>query len=63
MRKKRPDSTLTTTQVARILGVTPKTLYRMLKDGRVAEPPRNPENNYRLWSVYEIPRLQEELSR
>ncbi|MGC4053276.1 MAG: helix-turn-helix domain-containing protein [Paludibaculum sp.] len=63
MAKKRLDSTLTTTQVARILGVTPKTLYRMLKDGRVTEPARNPDNNYRQWSPYEIQRLQEELSR
>jgi excisionase family DNA binding protein len=63
MRKKRQDSTLTTTQVARILGVTPKTLYRMLKDGRIAEPARNPSNNYRIWSAYEIQRLQEEFSR
>jgi DNA-binding transcriptional MerR regulator len=63
MRKKRQESTLTTTQVARILGVTPKTLYRMLKDGRIAEPARNPSNNYRVWSAYEIQRLQEEFSR
>ena len=63
MRKKRQESTLTTTQVARILGVTPKTLYRMLKDGRIAEPARNPSNNYRVWSPYEIQRLQEEFSR
>ncbi len=63
MRKKRQESTLTTTQVARILGVTPKTLYRMLKDGRITEPARNPSNNYRVWSAYEIQRLQEEFSR
>jgi len=53
---------LTTAQVARVLGVTTKTLYRMLKDGRAPEPARNLENNYRVWAPYEVQQLQEELS-
>ena len=60
---KRTARLLTTTQVARVLGITKKTLYRMLQDGRVPEPPRNPDNNYRIWLPYEVERLREVLSR
>ncbi|HSL02389.1 MAG TPA: helix-turn-helix domain-containing protein [Nitrospiraceae bacterium] len=62
MRRKRPSGMLSTAQVARVLGVTTKTLYRMLKDGRAPEPPRNVENNYRVWAPNEVQQLQEELS-
>ncbi len=60
---KRTASLLTTNQVARILGVGKKTLYRMLQDGRVPEPPRNPVNNYRIWDSSEVERLREALNR
>jgi predicted DNA-binding transcriptional regulator AlpA len=63
MRRKRPDDTLTTAQVARILGVTTKTLYRMLGAGRIPEPGRNPSNNYRVWRRYDVEQVQEELSK
>lgn len=63
MRRKRPNDTLTTAQVARVLGVTTKTLYRMLKDGRVPEPRRDASNNYRIWQPNEVQQLMEELSR
>ena len=58
MRRKRSTLTLTTVQVARLLGVTPKTLYRMLSDGRVPEPPRNPDNNYRIWVPQQIEEIR-----
>jgi excisionase family DNA binding protein len=41
-------------QVAKILGVSSRTLYRMLADGRIQEPMRNPENRYRLWTEVDI---------
>lgn len=63
MRRKRPNDTLTTAQVARVLGVTTKTLYRMLKDGRVPEPRRDVANNYRIWQPNDVQQLLEELSR
>ena len=43
MQRKRSAHNLTTAQVARLLGVTKKTLYRMLQDGRIPEPVRNPD--------------------
>ena len=63
MRRKRSAQSLTTAQVARLLGVTTKTLYRMLQDGRVPEPSRNPENNYRIWVPQQIEAMREELAR
>ena len=63
MRRKRSACNLTTTQVARLLGVTTKTLYRMLRDGRVPEPVRNPDNNYRIWIPQQIEAIRQELSK
>jgi predicted DNA-binding transcriptional regulator AlpA len=54
---------LSTVQVARVLGVTKKTLYRMLKDGRVPEPARNSKNNYRVWAAQEIESIREGLGK
>jgi predicted DNA-binding transcriptional regulator AlpA len=63
MRRKRSAQNLTTAQVARLLGVTTKTLYRMLHDGRVPEPYRNPDNNYRVWVPQQIEAIREEMTR
>jgi predicted DNA-binding transcriptional regulator AlpA len=63
MRRKRSAQSLNTTQVARILGVTKKTLYRMLQDGRVPEPARNPENNYRIWVPQQVEAIREEFGK
>jgi DNA-binding transcriptional MerR regulator len=45
---------LTTEQVAKILGVSKRTLKTWLQIGKVPEPPRNPENNYRIWSLNDV---------
>jgi DNA-binding transcriptional MerR regulator len=50
-------------QVARILGVTPRTLYRMLAAGRISEPLRNPENRYRLWTDLDLQGIREALQK
>jgi excisionase family DNA binding protein len=50
-------------QVAKILGISSRTLYRMLADGRIAEPMRNPENRYRLWTEVDIQSIREALGR
>ena len=63
MQRKRSAQNLTTAQVARLLGVTKKTLYRMLQDGRIPEPVRNPENNYRLWIPQQIEAIRQELAK
>ena len=43
-----------TTEVASILGISPRTLFRKLKSGAFPEPKRNPMNNYRVWTISEI---------
>lgn len=50
-------------QVAKILGISPRTLYRMLVDGRIAEPMRNPENRYRVWTEVDIQNIREALGK
>ena len=49
---------LTTRQVAKMLGVSINTVYRWLKAEKIAEPYRNPENNYRLWTVEDLQQMQ-----
>jgi predicted DNA-binding transcriptional regulator AlpA len=63
MRRKRSAQSLTTAQVARVLGLTKKTLYRMLQDGRIPEPVRNPHNNYRVWIPQEIEAIRQEMAK
>ena len=50
---------LTTRQVASTLGVSLNTIYRWLKAERIPEPYRNPENNYRLWTVEDLARIRQ----
>ena len=54
MRKRDRNGLYRSSQVAKILGVTPRTLYRMLGDGRIQEPMRNPDNQYRLWTEVDL---------
>jgi len=63
MRTKRTAIHLTTTQVARVLGIATKTLYRMLQDGRITEPARNPDNNYRIWSSQHIEAIRQDIRK
>jgi excisionase family DNA binding protein len=64
MPRKRDRSGLyRSSQVAKILGVTPRTLYRMLADGRIQEPMRNPENQYRLWTEVDLQAIREVLNK
>lgn len=50
---------LTTSEVARILGISQRTLFRKLKDHTLPEPARNANNQYRQWRPDEIPQLVE----
>jgi excisionase family DNA binding protein len=43
----------TTAQVARIIGITKKTLYTWLKKGKIPEPDRD-YRNYRIWTEEDI---------
>ena len=49
---------LTTRQVARMAGVSLNTIYRWLKDERIDEPNRDPENNYRLWTPQDVEQIR-----
>jgi predicted DNA-binding transcriptional regulator AlpA len=51
----RTDSqNITTEQVAKILGISKKTLKTWLQNGKVPEPDRNPKNNYRIWTLTDV---------
>jgi excisionase family DNA binding protein len=64
MRRKRDRTGLyRSSQVAKILGMSPRTLYRMLADGRIPEPMRNPENRYRMWTEVDLQSIREVLQR
>jgi excisionase family DNA binding protein len=45
-------------QLADILGVSLRTLYRMLVDGRIPEPAMRELNGYRTWSAEEVQEIQ-----
>jgi len=62
-RKRDREGLYRSSQVARILGVTPRTLYRMLVAGRIPEPMRNPENRYRLWTDVDLQAIREALQK
>ena len=45
---------ITTEQVAKILGVSKRTLKTWLQKGKISEPDRNPKNNYRIWTLADV---------
>lgn len=45
-------------QVADILGISTRTLYRMLADGRIPEPGERQLNGYRTWSNEEVQNIR-----
>ena len=59
MAENRADSQrVTTEQVAKILGVSKRTLKTWLQNGKVPEPARNPKNNYRIWTLADVDALR-----
>ena len=40
---------LTTPEVSEMFGVTRATLYRWIKEGKIPEPARDPENGWPIW--------------
>ncbi len=50
---------MTSSEVARLLGISQRTLFRKLKDRVIPEPTRNANNRYRQWRPDEIPQLVE----
>jgi DNA-binding transcriptional MerR regulator len=47
-------------QVARALGISKRTLDRMIRDGRIA-PPGKSANGYRFWTPTEMEQLERQL--
>lgn len=45
-------------QLAKILGISTRTLYRMLSDGRIPEPASRTLKGYRNWSAEEVREIQ-----
>lgn len=62
-RKRDRNGLYRSSQVAKILGMTPRTLYRMLAAGRIQEPMRNPDNRYRIWTDVDLQAIRESLYR
>jgi excisionase family DNA binding protein len=62
-RKRDRDGLYKSAQVAKILGVSSRTLYRMLAAGRIPEPMRNPENRYRVWTDVDLQTIREALQK
>jgi len=62
-RKRERTNLYLSSQVAKILGISCRTLYRMLADGRIPEPMRNPDNRYRFWTEVDIQTIRELLGR
>jgi excisionase family DNA binding protein len=52
---------LTSSQVASLLGVSKKTLDRMIKDGRIPEPNRKAGNNWRYWTLQDLDEIRRSL--
>lgn len=63
IRRTRDPDVLTSEQVASILGITKRTLKNWLRSGRIAEPPRNPRNNYRFWKLADVEAIRRILSQ
>jgi predicted site-specific integrase-resolvase len=45
---------LTTARVARILGITKRTLHNWIKAGKVPAPDPNPDNGYLQWTMSDV---------
>ena len=62
-RKRERSGLYRSAQVAKILGMSSRTLYRMLADGRIPEPMRNPENRYRVWTEVDLQSIRQALQK
>jgi predicted site-specific integrase-resolvase len=48
------QSYLTSARVARILGITKRTLHNWIKAGKIPGPEANPENGYLQWTMSDV---------
>jgi predicted site-specific integrase-resolvase len=52
------DDYLSTSEVAKLLGVSRQTLYNWLQAGRIPEPPRHAMTNHMRWQPVDVQRIQ-----
>ena len=45
---------LTSARIARILGITKRTLHNWIKAGKIPAPEANPENGYLEWTMTDV---------
>jgi DNA-binding transcriptional MerR regulator len=45
---------LTSARVARMLGITKRTLHNWVKAGRIPPPEVNPDNGYQQWTISDV---------
>jgi DNA-binding transcriptional MerR regulator len=56
------DRYLRASDVADLLNISTSTLKRYLRKKKIAEPNRDPDTNYRLWTPEHVRQIQEALS-
>jgi DNA-binding transcriptional MerR regulator len=49
-----PADYFTSARVARILGITKRTLLNWVKSGKIPTPEVNPKNGYLLWTIADV---------
>jgi len=55
MRRAAPSQEfLTSARVARILGITKRTLHNWIKAGKIPGPDANPDNGYLQWTMTDV---------
>jgi len=54
---------LSTSEVASVLGLSTRTLFRMLASGAVEQPQRDAQSGYFLWRPEEVERIRQERMR
>lgn len=54
MKKTGMFTRLGSNDVAGILGISKKTLKNWLRGGKIPEPQRDPNNNYRIWTLQDV---------
>ena len=54
----RAHDLMSTSQVAKVLGVSRQTLYNWLNAGKIPEPVRHPLTKHMKWKVEDVTRIQ-----
>lgn len=49
---------LSSNDVAGVLGISKKTLKNWLRAGKIPEPQRDPNNNYRVWTLQDVENIR-----